>query len=219
MDETVVRAAEDFGFSEIMSPDDIPEDTDWHAIVGIRGEELHIYVAFFMNGTWWLDDNVAIDCLAWDRKIRMERAGGKPIYSRDGAADLIETIGHIAAKDYTKAYKHVLKCRDALDKARNAYWDALINLDGEELVRVITSGYGGGYAGILSEEIRKVKEARKNLDKTQQALKDTEHMFPDWLLLGTTKSDVFKTLRKKVEAGDKYKRDRRYIHYKRVRTE
>jgi hypothetical protein len=220
MNEAVIKAAEDFGFSEIMPPDAMPEDRDWHAIVtgqmqGNRksGETLRIHVAFYDKGAWRLDDDQKIECLAWDKAVRMECAHGKPIRNSGGAADLLEAIGRDAAKEYLSAYKREQKSKAALQCAIAAQDAAIRRMqeDSEEMVAMITYGHRGGWTVWCSQQIRACEEARKDLAKRKMRLREAEIMFPDWLLMGVDKKSVFRSLQAKVKKGDSRKWKRRFV--------
>lgn len=220
MNEAVIKAAEDFGFSEIMPPNVIPDDRDWHAIVtgqmqGNRksGETLRIHVAFYDKGAWRLDDDQKIECLAWDKAVRMECAHGRPIRSVSGAADLLEAIGRDAAKEYLSAYKREQKSEETLKHAIIAQDAAIRRMqeNGEEMVEMITYGHHGGWTAWCSQQIRACEEARKDLARRKMRLREAEIMFPDWLLMGVDKKSVFRSLQAKAKKGNHGKWKRRFV--------
>lgn len=208
MEKEVVEAAKEFGFSEIMPPNAIPEDRDWHAIVtdqmqGNRkpGGSVRIHVAFYDRGEWWLDDDKRIECLAWDKAVRMECAHGKPIRSVSGAADLLEAIGRDAAKEYLSAYKREQKSEETLQRVITEQDAAIRRMqeNGEEMVEMITYGHHGGWTAWCSQQIRACEEARKDLSRRKMRLREAEIMLPDWLLMGLDKKSVLRSLQAKAK--------------------
>lgn len=219
MEKEVVEAAKEFGFSEIMPPSAIPEDRDWHAIVtgqmqGNRkpGGSVRIHVAFYDRGEWWLDDDKRIECLAWDKAVRMECAHGKPIRSVSGAADLLEALGRGAEKEYTQAYKRELRSEEDLRRAIDAQDAAIRKMheDGEAMVTKITYGHGG-WEKWCSKQISACKEARAELARNRKKTRTAENMIPEWLLMGVKKQSVIRSLQAKVMKGSSRKRKRRSV--------
>lgn len=113
-------------FAVPMTPDEIPDDSDWHQIITVKQSILHgdkndvifshpiCEVGFYdrkING-WTLGrhkPNWYVNILAWDGEVRMKNTNDRPIINEEGMIRLMEQVIHDSCECFRVCYREYLK--------------------------------------------------------------------------------------------------------------
>lgn len=137
--EVVKSFADESGFKELVSPEVIPADRDWHLIITATQAEIwgsdgkaHLFMTFhhevgYYNGYYWTLGNKSpadpdktrpdspVVIYGYEKAVRMKSSLGKFAEDEAGLMALSEAMLEDARKEYITAYRRYLHHPDSKD--------------------------------------------------------------------------------------------------------